>query len=75
MNLWPDGTPKSGNNAFDWRNRTPEIEPTRLGPTPPRTKDLHAKSNVFQAYTRAGNPPPVAVPRSKRSAASPSTQT
>jgi hypothetical protein len=25
MNKWPDGTPKSTGNAFDWRDRGPSI--------------------------------------------------
>lgn len=25
MSKWPDGTPKSTGNAFDWRNRGPSV--------------------------------------------------
>lgn len=71
MTTWPDGTPKSMNNAFDWKSMTPTIKPHRTGPIPPRAKDLHAKDSILQTYSRAGvavgNFPPVAVSRGERS--------
>lgn len=71
MSKWPDGTPKSANNAFDWKNMTPTIARPRIGPIPPRAKDLNAKDSIMQTYARAGvaigNFPPVAISRGERS--------
>ena len=79
MTHWPDGTPKSSNNAFDWRSGASAIKPQRTGPIPPRKKNLNARDGTFKTYTRAvastGNFPPVAVSRGERRAATPSTQT
>lgn len=79
MSKWPDGTPKSTNNAFDWRNRAPTVTAPKSGPIPPRAKDLHATSTIFTTYTKAvasiGNFPPVAISRGERDTPSPSTKT
>lgn len=76
---WPDGTPKSMNNAFNWRAMTPTVTPHKSGPIPARAKDLNSNGNVFTTYSKAvaaiGNFPPVAVSRGKRDAATTPTKT
>lgn len=70
MSTWPDGTPKSTNNAFDWRNHAPVVEAPKSGPIPARAKDLNATSSIFTIYSKAvasiGSFPSVAVPSGKR---------
>jgi hypothetical protein len=49
---WPDGTPKSVNNAFTWRKDTPSIAP----PTRPlnaRAKDLNSNGGIH-TFSTAG---------------------
>lgn len=77
MSTWPDGTPKSTNNAFNWQGHASTIAQTRATTLPPRSKNLHAKDGTFRIYTKAGAPsdPSVAVPRRKRDTSAPSTET
>lgn len=42
---WPDGTPKSMNNAFNWRKDTPSIAPPSK-PLNARAKDLNSNGNI-----------------------------
>jgi hypothetical protein len=79
MAKWPDGTPKSQNNAFDWRSRTATAMPPKAKPASARSKDLNASDSIFTTYTRAvksvGNYPPVAVSRGERSTIATPTET
>lgn len=72
MSTWPDGTPKSTNNAFDWRNRAPTVEAPKSGPIPARAKDMNANSSIFTIYSKAvasiGSFPSVAVSSGERGA-------
>ena len=62
---WPDGTPKSMNNAFNWRN-TEATAINRIGAPNARSLDLHSSGNIY-TYTKAKKaakgfvppPPPV----------------
>lgn len=78
MSTWPDGTPKSTNNAFNWRGQAAAVEMPKTRAPAVRSKDLNASGNAFQTYTKAhasiGNFPPVAVSRGEWAAASPTTQ-
>lgn len=51
---WPDGTPKSMHNAFNWRARESTTTPT-AGHKPPRSLDMHSNGNVY-TYTKAKDP-------------------
>lgn len=51
MNKWPDGTPKSANNAFDWRAKLPKTaKPAKA----PNLKVQLEKRINFTVYSRAG---------------------
>ena len=60
---WPDGTPKSMDNAFNWRN-TEATAINRIGAPNARSLDLHSNGSVY-TYTKAKKaaknftPPPV----------------
>ena len=65
---WPDGTPKSMNNAFNWRNTAATAVPY-VGGVNPRSLDMHSNGNVY-TYTRAkkiNNSTPPPPPRLKGS--------
>ena len=51
---WPDGTPKSMNNAFNWRvgeaTAVPFVANKNL-----RARDLHSNGNIY-TYTKAAKP-------------------
>lgn len=49
---WDDGTPKSTNNAFNWRKDIPSIAPPSK-PLNARAKDLNSNGSIY-AYTPAG---------------------
>jgi hypothetical protein len=48
---WPDGTPKSMNNAFNWRD-TEATAHTRVGTPNARSLDMHSNGNIC-VYTKA----------------------
>jgi len=48
---WPDGTPKSMNNAFNWREGVATATP-KLGSPNARSLDMHSNGSVF-TYTKA----------------------
>lgn len=48
---WPDGTPKSMNNAFNWRNGVATAVPFVANKNQ-RARDLHSNGNIY-AYTTA----------------------
>ena len=48
---WPDGTPKSMNNAFNWRTGEASIA-TPAKTLPARAKDLSSNGSIY-AYTPA----------------------
>lgn len=52
---WPDGTPKSMNNAFNWRN-TEATAITRIGAPNARALDMQSSGNIY-TYTKAKKPP------------------
>jgi hypothetical protein len=47
---WPDGTPKSTNNAFNWRTGTPSAAP-KHPPLNARAKDLNSHGD-FHTTTK-----------------------
>ena len=49
---WPDGTPKSTNNAFSWRAGVADTAFLKPKATNDRSKDLNSNGNVY-AYSRA----------------------
>lgn len=48
MNTWPDGTPRSHGNAFDWRNRAGSIATSR--------EWKHSESSKRQMQRKPGKP-------------------
>lgn len=52
---WPDGTPKSTNNAFNWRTGAPSVA-APAKPLNARAKDLDSNGSIY-AYTPAGKKP------------------
>lgn len=52
---WPDGTPKSMNNAFNWRTGEPSVA-APAKPLNARAKDLNSNGSIY-AYTPAGKTP------------------
>lgn len=52
---WPDGTPKSTNNAFNWRTGAPSVA-TPAKPLNARAKDLDSNGSIY-AYAPAGKAP------------------
>lgn len=53
MHKWPDGTRKSMNNAFNWRENAVGILSTKApAPTPARSKDMASNGNIY-SYTQA----------------------
>jgi hypothetical protein len=63
MHKWPDGTPKSMNNAFNWREGKATAVPF-VSNKNHRSLDMQSNGNVY-AYTKA------AGSRSSNSAATP----
>lgn len=50
---WPDGTPKSMNNAFNWRAGIADVPAAPKAAKPnARSKDLHSNGNI-NTYTKA----------------------
>jgi hypothetical protein len=49
---WPDGTPKSMNNVFNWRAGTTDTTSLKPKPSNGRSKDLNSNGNV-NTYSRA----------------------
>jgi len=47
---WPDGTPKSMNNAFNWRTDAPSVAPKHKAPND-RSKDLNSHGD-FHTTTK-----------------------
>lgn len=45
MHKWPDGTPKSMNNAFNWRG-TPATTSFKRTSTSARSKDLNSNGSI-----------------------------
>lgn len=53
MHKWPDGTPKSMNNAFNWReNALGVLDVKFVAPTPARSKDMHSNGSIY-SYGKA----------------------
>jgi len=52
MHKWPDGTPKSMNNAFNWRAGITDTTSLKPKATNGRSKDLNSNGNVY-AFSRA----------------------
>ena len=52
---WPDGTPKSMNNAFNWRTGAPSVA-SPAKPLNARAQDLNSNGSIY-AYTPAGKTP------------------
>ena len=46
MHKWPDGTPKSMNNAFNWRN-TPATTTPKPKAANARSKDLNSNGSIY----------------------------
>ena len=49
---WPDGTPKSMNNVFNWRAGTTDTASIKPKAPNGRSKDLNSNGNVY-AFSRA----------------------
>jgi hypothetical protein len=49
---WPDGTPKSTNNAFNWRSGVADTAFLKPKAANGRSKDLNSNGNVY-AFSRA----------------------
>jgi hypothetical protein len=49
---WPDGTPKSMDNVFNWRAGVTDTKPLKPKATNGRSKDLNSNGNVY-AFSRA----------------------
>jgi hypothetical protein len=64
IHKWPDGTPKSMNNAFNWRENAIGVLSVKfVTPTPARSKDMASNGNIY-SYTKAKFvPKPVAAKR------------
>jgi hypothetical protein len=54
MHTWPDGTPKSMNNAFNWREGKATAVPFVANKNH-RALDLHSHGNIY-TYTKATAP-------------------
>lgn len=52
IHKWPDGTPKSMHNSFNWRENALGILSTKPAPTPARSKDMNSNGNIY-SYTKA----------------------
>lgn len=53
MHKWPDGTPKSMHNAFNWRENAKGVLLVKF--TPPvaaRSKDMHSNGSIY-SYAKA----------------------
>lgn len=46
MHKWPDGTPKSMNNAFNWRTSAATTTPKRQAANA-RSKDLDSNGSIY----------------------------
>jgi hypothetical protein len=53
---WPDGTPKSMNNAFNWRAGVTDTKFLTPKATNGRSKDLNSNGSIY-AYAPAGKTP------------------
>ena len=49
---WPDGTPKSMDNVFNWRAGVTDTKSLKPKATNDRSKDLNSNGNVY-AFSRA----------------------
>jgi hypothetical protein len=49
---WPDGTPKSMHNSFNWRDNSLGILCAKPTPTPARSKDMHSNGSIY-SYAKA----------------------
>jgi hypothetical protein len=49
---WPDGTPKSMDNVFNWRAGVTDTKSLKPKATNGRSKDLNSNGNVY-AFSRA----------------------
>lgn len=54
---WPDGTPKSTNNAFNWRTKASSVA-TPAKPLNARAKDLNSNGNINTYSTASKNKVP-----------------
>lgn len=55
IHKWPDGTPKSMHNAFNWRDNALGVLSVKFAaPIPARAKDLNSNGNIY-SYTKATN--------------------
>ena len=51
---WPDGTPKSRGNAFDWRNSASQIVTSReFRQSQASAQQMAGKGKTFTIYSRA----------------------
>jgi hypothetical protein len=53
---WPDGTPKSTDNAFNWRAGVTDTKSLKPKATNGRSKDLNSNGSIY-AYAPAGKTP------------------
>ena len=63
MHKWPDGTPKSMNNAFNWRENASSILASKPVPTPARSKDMSSNGSIYAYAKTKSAPKPVAAKR------------
>lgn len=47
IHTWPDGTPKSMHNSFNWRQNAKGILLSKPTPTPARASDLTAADSIY----------------------------
>ena len=58
MHKWPDGTPKSMHNAFNWRsNAIGILGPQKPKAASPRSKDMNSNDHFTTYSTATGNRP------------------
>jgi len=62
MHTWEDGTPKSMNNAFNWRDATRATKDEPAKHLPARAMDLNSNGDI-RLYTKAKPPAPRVEPR------------
>ncbi|MFM7013132.1 MAG: hypothetical protein ACKO0Z_28010 [Betaproteobacteria bacterium] len=67
MHKWPDGTPKSMHNAFNWRANALGVLGVKFtAPTPARSKDMHSNGSIYSyAKAKSNTAPHVATKHGK----------
>lgn len=56
MHKWPDGTPKSMNNAFNWRS-SPSVTAPKPKAANARSKDLQSNGSIYTYSHSTGTKP------------------